>query len=346
MKNVIKDFLKNGTILSKDRTRVLIGFGKRTWSSEIVNEDIPNFYFPDFFLKTLKPWFTHEHWMEISIDELLRSLLGQEPQKVKWDFFDVSFFESKFEEIKEKILKEELIKAVPYLFETTKDKMNEEQLRSSLFHALNYTKQYPAFIYGLFDDGTGFLGATPETLFTKENEQDPLKTMACAGTYSSEIKNVVIDNTLHLEHEVVVKGIVDALSPFGQLKIKPFQSLKFAKLTHLVTPIEINLAEPLRFTRLVHALHPTPALGAYPKDEGMFFLEQYQSKVSRGRFGAPAGFCHNFEAKCYVAIRNIQWDEKGMKMGAGCGIVKGSLLDKELLEIQLKLNAIKELLNI
>ena len=92
-------------------------------------------------------------------------------------------------------------------------------------------------------------------------------------------------------------------------------------------------------------MHPTPALGAFPRRPGMEWLKEYQQKIDRRRFGAPVGYAiEDAQAKCYVAIRNVQWTKNQMLLAAGCGIVATSQYDAEWAEIKLKLQAIKEML--
>jgi menaquinone-specific isochorismate synthase len=47
-----------------------------------------------------------------------------------------------------------------------------------------------------------------------------------------------------------------------------------------------------------------------------------------------------------VAIRNAQWFEGSIHIGAGCGIVPQSLLKNEWKEIQLKMQSIKNILGL
>jgi isochorismate synthase EntC len=51
-----------------------------------------------------------------------------------------------------------------------------------------------------------------------------------------------------------------------------------------------------------------------------------------------------------VSIRNVQWtpltaasDVVGLKMGAGCGVIAESLLDREWCELCAKLDCIQEI---
>lgn len=343
---IYAEFIKSGTILSKSKSSVILGWGERHWSQNPLNGDTPDFYFPDFFLKIGMPWFTHDFWAEISIEELSKFSSESKISTSEWEITQQPFFESKFCELEELIEKKELLKAVPYLFETSSSKMTESLLKSTIGSLCKYASNFPVEIYGLWHEAQGFLGATPEILFKKQENSNELETVACAGTFSSEDETYEPCTKLLLEHDLVVKGITDSLAFFGTINQKTLQKIKFASLTHLITPIKVTLTEALDFTKIVRSLHPTPALGAYPRDKGMLWLEQYQMGIPRGRFGAPAGFQLKTEAKCVVAIRNVQWNNQGMLIGAGCGVVEGSTLKLELEEIKFKLQAIKDLLKV
>lgn len=343
---IYSEFIKSGTIISKNKKSLLIGWGERQWSQSPLNGEGPDFYFPDFFLKIGMPWFCHDSWLEISSEELLEFNPENKTTPVKWETAQLPFFESKFLELQELIEQKELVKAVPYLFQTSNAKMTDQLLQSTLNSLCKYIGNFPAEIYGLWHGTEGFLGATPEILFNKLKHSNELETVACAGTFNSDIEDAEVCPKLLLEHGIVVEGIKKSLDIFGSVRQKALQQIKFACLTHLITPILVSLDEELDFTKIVRSLHPTPALGAYPRDKGMLWLEEYQMGMPRGRYGAPAGFQLNSHAKCLVGIRNVQWGTKGLLIGAGCGVVSGSTLKLELQEIHLKLQAIKELLGL
>lgn len=339
-------FLEKGTVFSLDHDRLLIGWGERNWSGSPQESEKPDFYFPDFFLKVNMPWFTHEHWMIISIDELSKWL----PEKTNleitdWKLEKQPFFESKFIELETKFNEGELVKAVPYLFLETKTTMNSDNLQSRLSYLIDYIQKCPTYLYGLWDEEEGILGATPEILFDQK-DQDGFETVACAGTYETAKDQSVSCQKLNHEHETVIEGIKESLMPFGTVKTADLKTISFGSLTHLITPIEVKLNQEMTFEKIVRTLHPTPALGAFPKDKGMIFLEKYQMGIPRGRFGSPVGFSFQNVSRCFIAIRNIQWNKKGIQMGAGCGVCSGSILGDELKEINLKLNAIKTLLGL
>ena len=173
--------------------------------------------------------------------------------------------------------------------------------------------------------------------------------MACAGTVGDQRDASLLltdPKELH-EHQLVVEGIRDALSSFGRVEVRPSHLLRLSRLVHLATPIIVHLqSSSFTYAQIVQALHPTPAVGTFPKEKGTAWLNQYQTQVGRGRFGAPCGvlFPDLARSSCFVSIRNVQWSENGMQIGAGCGLVAESLPDLEWAEINLKLRAIKEML--
>lgn len=334
-------FLLTGTLLSIDSDHVLLGWGKRSWRSSPIGEQ-PNFYYPDFFLKTANPWFTQEFWTIINPAELLSLLPDSSRPSLDWVCTDKSIFESAFTDLQNLFEKGRLDKAVPYIFERTSVKFSQSLLSHLLQNTISYSQNCPVYVYGMWADGEGILGATPEILF--DYDAPFIKTVACAGTYSAG-KFTIDPKTIH-EHQLVVQGIREALDVFGNVNAGEMGYREFGALGHLVTPIELILETPCDFLGLVKALHPTPALGAFPREAGLRWLERYQTHVSRGRFGAPLGYVYRGKSRCVVAIRNVQWDAKGLSIGAGCGVVSASRVEDEWNELQLKLNTIKGFLGL
>jgi menaquinone-specific isochorismate synthase len=239
----------------------------------------------------------------------------------------------------------ELQKAVPYIFESTPHTMTRPQLLLSLKCLLNYIIKYPAYVYGFWGGSKGILGATPEILF-RLKEKNLLETIACAGTAKPEDVETMLSTKNRHEHQLVVDGLTTSLTPYGKMQIHPIVPLALPGITHLTTPISIALNSKPDFIHLVETLHPTPALGAYPRHAGMKWLRTYARKIRRLRFGAPAGYFNptSEENCCCVSIRNVQWDAQQMRIGAGCGVVQASCARAEWEEICLKLFATKEML--
>ncbi|MGE4573012.1 MAG: chorismate-binding protein [Parachlamydia sp.] len=332
--------------MSNENGNFLLGYGARTWLSSPCSSS-PCFYFPDFFLELASPWFKHAYWEERSYEELKEFLEPIESTISEWQNRDQTYFMNGFEDLKNKFQQGKMEKAVPYAFEFSNSTMTREKLQRSLNRLLHYSHAQPVNVYGFWDQHSGILGATPEVLFKMQRqEKNMLYTHACAGTRGrSDIDNLFDCKELH-EHDVVVQGIVESLSSLGKIHIGELKALHLPFLSHLITPIEVELDVSEDFEKIVRRLHPTPALGGFPKNESLEWIKNYKTTVERGRFGAPAGYIYANVANCFVSIRNVQWNAEQMMIGAGCGVVAESQMRNEWNEINLKMQSIKEMLGI
>lgn len=347
----IQAFLKNGSIITTQPGRLLLGWGERVWQKSAACQAAPSFYFPDFFLNAHQPWFVHAHHLECSVEEFIqklkRTLVSSRLLKRRWDVVGKELFQQAFVDLQMQFSQGSLQKAVPFVFDEAEEPMSSFELQQSLINILHYTEKYPLSLYGFWGESEGILGATPELLFrwNQREKESRLNTMACAGTCSKDQADQMMkDSKLLYEHDLVIQGITQSLSVFGKVKVGLMQKLLLPTLCHLVSPITIKFYKMESFDTIVRALHPTPALGAFPKEEGMHWLNDYQLKLDRQRFGAPVGYSMSGKSCCYVAIRNVQWSQNKMKIGAGCGVVSKSILESEWSEILLKIRSIKKLL--
>jgi isochorismate synthase EntC len=252
----------------------------------------------------------------------------------------------------DQILKEfskgNLQKAVPYLFAHSQDHMTCSQLCRSLTNCLHFLKESSGYIYGHWNAQKGVLGLTPELLFSHSKKKPFIvNTMALAGTCAiGEEAIFTEDEKDHKEHQFVIQGIQQSLKKIGKVTLGEKQVIRLPTLFHLMTPIDIHLTHDFHFDTMVHALHPTPALGAFPPNRQWEWLKKYQIHIPRLHYGAPIGYidCTREYSQCVVGIRNIQWNTTGMHIGAGCGVIQESLFEKEWKEIQLKIYSIRKLL--
>lgn len=344
----LAEFFESGAITSLSKDKLLIGWGpsKRLTAKEI-DPSKPAFYFTDFFLTLPRPWIQYSNWAEILRVDFQEQLLSAELPNCSWSIHQPQQFKIAFDQLSLLLQKGELKKGVPYLFTTSSTPMHPKRLQTCLKRGLAILEKSAGYVYGHWDSSSGVLGVTPELLFSYDGrEHGPVHTMALAGTCSPDqtpdsfLKN---EKERH-EHQLVVEGICQSLHLLGMLKIGEIQLLKLPKLTHLMTPIEIELNQSFDFEKMVKALHPTPALGAFPVKEGRKWLLHFQNHTPRHYYGAPIGFQYSQSGlkQCFVGIRNVQWDKSGMRIGAGCGVVKQSTFEKEWNEIQLKIRAIRD----
>ncbi len=219
-----------------------------------------------------------------------------------------------------------------------------------------------AFVYCWYHPKIGlWMGATPETLLSVKNRR--LETMALAGTQAYiEGKDPIWGHKEKEEQALVTKSIVENLAPLvdQELSIKgPFTS-RAGSLVHLKTEISapINLTK-LSLQKVVHSLHPTPAICGLPKEQAQEFINQMEG-YDRGFYTGYLGELNCKEIKTrpssrrneenrayksvhtttslFVNLRCMQWvgvDEAHIYVGGG--ITAGSEPESEWLETENKM---------
>ncbi|MEB3200748.1 MAG: isochorismate synthase [Synechococcaceae cyanobacterium] len=187
------------------------------------------------------------------------------------------------------------------------------------------------------------LGASPERLLTVRQGQ--LRSDALAGTASAHgpaDELLRSGKDLH-EHALVVETINTVLERAGLLPRRPRHPrlARHGSLVHLHTPITASLAgqQPLA---LAEALHPTPAVAGLPRREAMGWLRSLEP-FERGHYAAPIGWIDSAgDADLRVAIRSGVLRGRRLELTAGAGLVRGSLAERELREIDLKLGVLQQ----
>lgn len=305
----------------------------------------PAFFIADFFLDDPHPWRHPASWEEIDLRDFSRrvSAAGEE---IKVDWSEPSFeqWAELFTQAHDAISRGEFKKVVPVIFES--GALTGEPLR-----LLDRLQRVPAgmWAYGYSYQSHGLVGLTPEILF--ETSARGYRTMALAGTRPIEKSQDLLSDAKELrEHRMVVDDVVRRLAPFGNVSVDPLRVLKLPTIAHLMTSIRFEESRPERmsFIEMIRRLHPTAALGAWPRnDAGERWLRQADRGVKRRTFGAPFGLeREDGRALALVAIRNIQWSSKTLRLGSGAGIIAESVLEREFEELRQKREQVKGLFGI
>lgn len=194
-----------------------------------------------------------------------------------------------------------------------------------------------------------FIGLSPECLFKVISTY--LETEAVAGTAPKnsnemdEAKNFLLSSTKELhEHTLVVEGLRDVLSSLTthfSYSNAP-EILELPHLLHLCTRFRGILRKNISRATILKYLHPTPAIGGYPKDASLEWLRENEP-IDRGIYGGPVGWVAYDSAEFCVGIRCALVQRNEISLYAGAGIVEGSNPDSEWNELEGK---IKSFLNI
>ncbi len=196
----------------------------------------------------------------------------------------------------------------------------------------------------------GFVGASPELLVSRHGKKvvsyplagttarvgDPDADAAAADALLASDKD-------RSEHRLTVDGVAQALQPWCATLDVPTGPgvVALRNVTHLGTRIRGELRDPsTSVLDLVAALHPTAAVGGMPNEAALHWLAQHE-RLDRGRYAGPVGWVDAAgNGEWWVGIRCAEVDDNRAVLRAGCGIVAGSEPMAELMESQLKLQAL------
>ncbi len=197
----------------------------------------------------------------------------------------------------------------------------------------------------------GLVGATPELLIRKENEQVLSRVLAGTIAISDDSKQMaeqlLASEKDISEHEFAVKSVADALALHCTNMTVPSDPvvLTLANLAHLATDVRGVLVDNAPALALAGALHPTAAVCGTPKSRARVLISELE-QMDRGRYAGPVGwFDSEGNGEFGIALRCAHISENSARLFAGAGIVAGSNPQSELHEIETKLTAIKSSLN-
>lgn len=303
------------------------------------------FYLNDFELSDTAPWKIPSSFFETPDVRHLLPDNGSTPlPAVEWHGLRDMAFREIYDEIQTEIEGGELEKSVPVI--TEQGRLNGGD-PAALMKAVNSsTDQLYGYGYRLGD--SGMIGGTPEQLF--QVRDGLLETMALAGTAPRHEAGDFVDDPKEIrEHEFVAGYLVEKLSELGEIEREPRQVMDLGSLVHFLSRIRVRLDEPKPdLDALIRLMHPTPALGAYPRGEGALrrlcsFRERLEAPPN---FGAPFGVQWQGSFYSVVAIRNVSWAGSELFLPSGCGIIRESRFDREWRELALKRNSVKALLGV
>lgn len=198
----------------------------------------------------------------------------------------------------------------------------------------------------------GFVGASPELLV--ERRADRVRCHPLAGTFprsgdpeadevlAARLQASVKDRS---EHRFVIDEIETLLRPMcDELDVAPVPSiLPLRNVLHLGTEVAGRLKSPAADAiDLVRTLHPTPAVAGTPTAAALRWLAEHEP-LARSRYAGPVGWMdRNGDGSFVVGIRSAELaaDRRRARLFTGVGLVAGSEPESELVETQLKLQAL------
>jgi menaquinone-specific isochorismate synthase len=234
-------------------------------------------------------------------------------------------------------------KGVPWAYQTATFPTAIDQWENLLSRASSLSPDLA--LYGAELETESVLGATPEWLFRIEAGGRVLHTMALAGTrWPGQERNHVQEKKDAREHELVVNDIQERLSVFGEVTAGKREWFKAGSVEHLRTPIELKAHSVLYAAELLKILHPTPAVGVFPRTpEGQQWLYNLPGHETRADYAAPWVVRNRRDGRVWalVALRQMRLRADHIFIPAGCGVIADSVDEVEWNEIQQKIQSVK-----
>jgi isochorismate synthase len=209
---------------------------------------------------------------------------------------------------------------------------------------------YPdCFVFAVARGARCFLGATPERLVRLRAGEVQATCLAGSTRRATDpdedgrLGAALLQSDKDCgEHEVVVRMLSQSLAPLCidiQMPAAP-RLLRLRNVQHLFTPITGRLRNGARLLDLVARLHPTPAVGGYPRAAALARIRALEG-LDRGWYAGPVGWIDAAgDGEFAVAIRSALLAGRVAHAFAGCGIVAASDPAAEYAETQVKLRAI------
>lgn len=214
-------------------------------------------------------------------------------------------------------------------------------------------ERYPEchrFFIGM-DDGTAFLGASPERLVSLRGRAIDADAVAGTARVDSDdeagaARRLLDSAKERNEHAIVAREIVAALRSCGasaEVEAEP-STLRLRHVLHLRSRIEGVAPPGMGVLDLARAIHPSPAVLGTPRDAALETIQEWEPR-DRGWYAGPVGWMSaNGDGELTLGLRSALLDGSRALLHAGAGIVAGSDPDREWDECDAKMRFAAEVL--
>ncbi len=198
-------------------------------------------------------------------------------------------------------------------------------------------------------DGTAFAGASPELLIRRSGRRaysQPMAGSVARGANEADdnrlARQLVESAKDNAEHRIASEFVVEALQKFSRsIEARAPEVVRFTNIQHLATTITAELTAPAaEALDLAAALHPTPAVGGWPRPAAEALIDELEG-LERGWYAGAVGWTDGQgDGEFAVALRcGLLWED-GARLYAGVGVMPDSDPARELEETELKFKAL------
>ncbi|MBU4492599.1 MAG: anthranilate synthase component I, partial [Euryarchaeota archaeon] len=224
-----------------------------------------------------------------------------------------------------------------------------DQTPLELYTALRSVNPSP-YMYLFEFNGTGIIGASPETLLSVYKRKviiNPIAGTCPRGKTQEEdeefAKEMLGSEKERAEHVMLVdlgRNDVRMVSKGGTVKVDDFMSvLKYSHVQHIESTVSGMLREECDQFDATRAIFPAGTLSGAPKIRAMEIIDELE-KDARGIYGGGVGYYSwNGDADFAIVIRTIIKNGRSAIVQAGAGIVADSDPEYEYNETERKMAA-------
>ena len=218
------------------------------------------------------------------------------------------------------------------------------------YRALRSINPSPYLFY--FDYGSfKIFGSSPEAQIQIENGEASI--FPIAGTFrrsgndkeDAELATKLsLDEKENAEHVMLVDLARNDLSRDSRnVKVEVFKEIQYySHVIHLVSKVTGRLQDNVSTLKLVADTFPAGTLSGAPKPMAMNLINKYEN-VNRGFYGGALGFLgFNGDFNHAIMIRTFLSQDNRLIYQAGAGVVAKSVPEKELQEVNNKLEALRK----
>jgi isochorismate synthase len=200
---------------------------------------------------------------------------------------------------------------------------------------------YPnCFVYCMQHPTWGlWIGASPEKFV--HYEQGEANTVALAGSLFH--KDATWTGKEQEEQSVTAGYIRSCAAALGlELSSTSVEEKLQGNLRHLSESI-CMVCPPEKLPLLMHSMHPTPAVGGFPKVKALHFIERFE-QLDRKLYSGWLGYATAGKLHTWVNLRCANLGSKEAVLYAGCGVNAGSDPEVEWQETEAKLQIMKAII--
>ena len=213
-----------------------------------------------------------------------------------------------------------------------------------LFEQLTSITQHHFQFYFQFEPDSVFIGASPERLYKRDGRYIESEAIAGTGMRGDDGRDDLLfaDALLESEkdqreHAFVRDSILLSMKQLcNTMQIDSEPSILNLNMgRHLRSKFWGMLRNKVSDIDILDSLHPTSAVGGHPTEKAMDAINKMEP-FDRGWYAGPVGWIGPNSAEFSVAIRSALASGNSLSLFSGAGIVKGSIAEKEWLEVEQK----------